>query len=220
MSGALTRMLGRNAAAAAVAIQYQSRGTFSASAGTTSRALGLPTVNGQNGILIAVAISSNNATHNSTTTGWTKFAQLDAGATHTASIWIASESVVAGVTVTWSGAAAASGQIYYFSDPTGIPVLTTISVSSSNANLASPHTCPGFVTDSNNILGVYIDTTNSNGVHAQPTGWIEQSDQGSATSGQGIGLGTQTFAVSGTNTGSISMSGSTRASTWQIELKS
>lgn len=198
---------------------FVAAGTRAQSAGAATITPGKPAVSGAAGALVAIVTSKNNATHSSATAGWTKLAQVNSGASFTASLWIASESASA-PTVTWTGSVACSAQIAYYNDPSN-NVLAAVSVSgTTGSGTTSTHTSTGFTSDAANALAVYVDAAAANTAIATPAGWTEDVDNGSATDAGRTAFGSKAIATSGTGSGNISVTGANAA--WvqfQIELK-
>ncbi len=198
---------------------YTSVGTRNASAGAASIAPAKPTVNGQNGILLAVVTSKNNATHSTATGGWSQIGtNVNSGASFTASLWIAAESAAA-PTFTWTGSVACSGQIAYYSDPAAV-TSSTIGASTNNTGSTSTHSTSAIVTTANLSLAVYIDVAAANTALTSPGGvWTQNNDTGSATDAGRTTFGSQSFATSGTSSGAISVTGANAAWVqWQVEV--
>lgn len=184
---------------------YRATGALAASASAASLAPAKPALdtNG-NGILIAVVCSKNNATHSTATSGWTKIAQSNSGASFTASIWIAAESASA-PSFTWTGAAACHAQIAYYTDPQNT-MNNGVSVSgTTGTGTTSTHTSTGFNSDADNVLAIYADACAANTAIATPAGWSEDSDTGSGTSATRQAFGSKPVASSGTGSGNISV---------------
>lgn len=199
---------------------FRGNGAVAATASGTSLAPAKPTLdtNG-NGAQLAIVTSKNNATHSTATSGWVKIAQTNSGASFTASLWIAAEGAAA-PTFTWTGAAAGSAQIVYYTDPqntmhNGVTVSGT-----TGAGVTTTHTSTGFNTDADNALAVYVDACAVSTAMAQPSGWTEDLDNGSGTSATRHVFGSKSVATSGSGSGNISVTGGNAA--WvqfQIELK-
>jgi hypothetical protein len=197
---------------------YIRAGARSQAASGTSRSPAKPTVDSQNGILIAIVTSKNNATHSTATAGWTRIgAQVNSGANFTASIWIAAESAAA-PTFTWTGSVANSAQISYYTDPAGV-TSTTVGATTNNNGTTSTHSTVSINTTVNKALVVYIDVAAANTAIAQPSGWTERADAGSGTDAGRTAWGDKEVATSGSASGAISVTGANAAWVqWQIEL--
>lgn len=198
---------------------FQGVGGLSVTAGAASLAPAKPAVDGQNGLLVAIVCSKNNATHSTATSGWSKIAQTNSGASFTASIWIAPESSGA-PTFTWTGSAAGHAQIAYYSDAANV-VNNGVSVSgTTGTGTTTTHTSTGFTSDATNALAIYADACAANTAIATPSGWTEDADGGSATSATRQAFGSKSIASSGSGSGNISVTGGNAA--WvqfQIEIK-
>lgn len=204
---------------AAGAVTYGAVGTFATSAGATSRNPALPTgVTAQSELWASVA-SKNNATHSSSTSGWTKVAQQNSGASWTVSLWRytgADATAAAAVNVTWTGSVASHGQCWRMQGRTGTDPLGTPTVSTGST---STHTSTAVTTTSPGSRVMYVDGAAANTAIAQPTSWIENFDNGSATSASRLAVGGRDFASSGSSSGAISVIGAAAAWVqWQVEL--
>lgn len=204
---------------AAGAVTYGAVGTFATSAGATSRNPALPTgVTAQSELWASVA-SKNNATHSSSTTGWTKVAQQNSGASWTVSLWRytgADATAAASVTVTWTGSVASHGQCWRMQGRTGTDPLGTPSV---NNGTTSTHSTTAVTTTSPGSRVMYVDAAAANTAIAQPTSWTENFDNGSATSASRLAVGGRDFSSSGSSSGAISVTGAAAAWVqWQVEL--
>jgi hypothetical protein len=196
---------------------FQAVGTRVQSAGATTLSPAKPTVLGQNGVLLAVVTSKNNATHSTATSGWSKIGQINSGASFTASLWIAAESAAA-IVPTWTGSVACSAQISYYASSDGV-TSATIGGSSSNSGSTATHSTASFNSTANNSLVVYVDASAANTALATPSGWSERSDSGSATDAGDTVFGDKAIASSGSASGAISVTGANAAWVqWQIEL--
>jgi hypothetical protein len=72
---------------------HRSVGTRVQSASAATLTPGLPTVDSSaSGLLLCVVTSKNNATHSTVTAGWTKFTQVNSGASFTVSLFVATRS--------------------------------------------------------------------------------------------------------------------------------
>jgi hypothetical protein len=196
---------------------FRAAGVRASSAGAASIAAAKPTVDGGNGLLLCVVTSKNNATHATATPGWTLVAQVNSGASFTASLWKAAESAGA-PTFTWTGSVACSAQMAYYSDPANV-VSTTLGPTSSNTGTTSPHSTTAINTTKANALVVYIDVAAANTGLATPAGWTEDNDNGSATDAGQTTFGSKAVATSGTSSGAISVTGAAAAWVqWQLEI--
>jgi hypothetical protein len=134
-------------------------------------------------------------------------------------LWIAAESAGA-PTFTWTGSAACSAQIGYYSDPQNTMNIGVSVSGTTGTGSTSTHTSTGFNSDANNALAIYIDVAAANTGLATPSGWTEDSDTGSATDAGRTTFGNKAIASSGSASGNISVTGANAA--WvqfQIELK-
>lgn len=196
---------------------YRASGTRVQSASAATLTPGLPTVDGQKGLLVCVVFSKNNATHSTSTIGWTKLGQQNSGASFTASIFTAPEGSAAPV-ITWTGAAACSARISYYSDPANT-VDTTPGASSVSNGTTSTHTSTAINTTRANSLVIYVDVASANTAIATPSGWTEDADTGSATDAGRTAFGNKPVAGSGSSSGAISVTGAAAAWVqWQIEI--
>lgn len=199
---------------------FRASGSRSQSAGAASIAPAKPTVDGQNGFLLAVVTSKNNATHATATGGWSQVgSQTNSGASFTASLWIAAEGAAA-PTFTWTGSVACSAQIAYYSDPSNTMNIGVSVSGTTGTGATATHTSSAFTSDANDALAVYVDVAAANTAIAQPTGWTEDVDNGSATDAGRTAFGSKAIASSGSSSGAISVTGANAA--WvqfQIELK-
>lgn len=203
-----------------MSIAYSTNGTAVQSASAATLSPGKPTVATNGGVLVAVVLSKNNATHSTTTTGWNVLRQANSGASFTVSVWIADESAAAPV-FSWTGAAACYAVVYYLFDIAG-PISKTISaIGSTTTGTTTPHTGTGFTTDDNNTLEILIDACSINTAFTAPTGWTRNSSAVGATSLTAIGFCSKSVSSSGTATGSTSSAGGAAAyAQFQFELKS
>ena len=196
---------------------YQAVGTRATSASAATISPSKPTVLGQNGLLLCVVTSKNNAAHSCATSGWSLVGQVNSGASFTASLWKAAESAGA-PTITWTGAAACSAQIAYYVDPANV-VDTTLGAATSNTGSTSTHSTTAITTTRADSLAVYIDVAAANTALAAPSGWTENSDTGSTTDAGRTVWGSKSVATSGTSSGAISVTGANAAWVqWQIEV--
>lgn len=171
-----------------------------------------------NGLLLAVCVSKNNAVHATATAGWSLVNQTNSGASFTASLWKAAQGSAAPV-FTWTGSAACSAQVSYFTAPEG-PIDIGSLLGTVGAGLANPHTSVGGNTSADNALAVYLDVAGANTGLVPPTGWTENSDLGATAGAMRHTVGSKAIATSGTASGAISVSGANAA--WvqfQVELK-
>lgn len=188
---------------------YNSVGTRSQSAGAATLNPAKPTAASANGLMLAVVTSKNNATHSTATSGWTLVAQVNSGASFTASLWRAKGNAAA-PTFTWVGSAACSAQIAYFDDPANA-VDTAIGSITNNNGTTSTHSTSAITTTRDNILAVYVDVAAANTALATPSGWTENSDTGSATDAGQTTWGSKSVASSGGSSGAISVTGANAA---------
>lgn len=204
---------------AAGAVTYGAVGTYAPSGGATSRNPTLPAgVTTQSELWAAVG-SKNNATHSSVTSGWTKVAQQNSGASWTVSLWRytgADATAAAAVNVTWTGSVASFGQSWRMQGRTGTDPLGTPTVSSGTT---STHTSTAVTTTSPGSRVMYIDAAAANTALAQPTSWTENLDNGNATGATRLTVGGRDFGSSGSSSGAISVTGAAAAWVqWQVEL--
>ena len=198
---------------------YVTTGARAQSASAATLTPAKPTIEQSGGVLLAVVTSKNNATHATATSGWTRVgAQVNSGASFTASLWIAPASAAAPV-FTWTGAVACSAQVAYYFDLAG-PMDVSVNASSVNAGTGITHSCFGFNSTRANALAVYIDVAAGNLVLAQPTGWTERVDGGSATDVGRTVWGDKALGAAGSASGAISVAGANAAWVqWQVELR-
>lgn len=193
-------------------------GTRSQSAGAATLTPAKPTVLGQAGALLAVVTTKNNETHSTATGGWTKLAQINSGASFTASLWIAAEGASAPV-FTWASSVACSARVSYYAAPDGPVEGGAIGGSTNNNGSTSTHSTAAFNTTKNNALVVYVDVAAANTGLGTPAGWAEDSDAGSATDAGRTTFGSKAVATSGTSSGAISVTGAAADWVqWQVEL--
>lgn len=188
---------------------YNSVGTRSQSAGAATLSPAKPTAASANGFLLAVVTSKNNATHSTATSGWTLIAQVNSGASFTASLWRAKGNAAA-PTFTWTGSVACSAQIAYYDDPANV-VDTAIGSSTNNNGTTSTHSTSAFTSTRANSLAVYVDVAAANTAAAQPSGWTEDVDGGSATDAGRTVWGSKTLGASGSSSGAISITAANAA---------
>jgi len=204
---------------AAGSVTYGAAGTYAASSGATSRNPALPTgVTSQSELWAAVG-SKNNATHSSSTSGWTKVAQQNSGASWTVSLWRytgADATSASSITVTWTGSVASFGQSWREQGRRGTDPLGTPSV---NSGTTSTHSTTGVTTTSSGSRVMYVDSAAANTVLATPGSWTEDLDNGSATGTTHLTVGGRDLGSSGSSSGNISVTGAAAAWVqWQIEL--
>ena len=199
---------------------YGARGGRTSSAGATSRTPALPTGRTAASWLWAMVGSKNNANHSSATAGWTKFGQVNSGASWTVSLWYydpyASGNNPTGsvtITVTWTGSAACFGSCWRVQNVFGL------GASSSNTGTTNPHSTTGITTTGVNSRVMYADGAAANTAMATPAGWTENSDRGSNTGATREVFGGRNLTSSGSSSGNISVNGANAAWVqWQIEL--
>lgn len=194
-------------------------GTRATSASAATLTPAKPTVLGQNGLLVCVVDSKNNATHLTATTGWTKLGStINSGAGLCASVFTAPEGSAAPV-ITWTGAAACAAQISYYADPANT-LDATPGASGSNTGATATHSTSAIVTTRVNSLVVYVDVAAANTALATPSGWTAEVDTGSATDAGRTSFGDKSLAASSSTSGAISVTGANAAWVqWQIELR-
>lgn len=194
-------------------------GTRAQSAGAATLSPTKPTIDAANGVLLCVVTSKNNATHATATSGWAQVGtQVNSGASFTASLWRAAEGAGA-PTFTWAGSVACSAQIAYYADPANVTD-TTLGTPSSNSGATATHSTTAITTGRDNSLAIYVDVAAANTAIAQPTGWTENSDAGSATDAGRTAFGSKAVASSGASSGAISVTGANAAWVqWQVELR-
>lgn len=199
---------------------FRANGARATSAGAATIAPAKPTVDGQNGVLLAVVTSKNNATHATATPGWSLVgSQTNSGASFTASLWIAAESAGA-PTFTWTGSVACSAQISYYSDPANSMNIGVSVIDTPSTGTTSPHSSAAINTDADNALAVYIDVAAANTALTNPAGWTQDVSGGSATDAGRTTFGSKAVASSGSSSGAISSAGAVAAWVqWQLELK-
>ncbi|MGX7896903.1 hypothetical protein [Tsuneonella sp. HG222] len=196
---------------------FNSVGTRAQSAGATTLSPTKPSAASTNGFMLAVVTSKNNATHSTATSGWSLIAQVNSGASFTASLWQAKGNAGA-PTFTWSGSVACSAQIACYDDAANV-VDTAIGASGSNSGATSTHSTSAITTTRANSLAVYVDVSAANTAMAAPSGWTEQNDAGSATDAGRTVWGDKAVASLGGSSGAISVTGANAA--WvqfQVEI--
>jgi hypothetical protein len=202
----------------AVSVTLIRSGAVNASAGATTITPAKPTVDGSKGRMLAILCTKNNATHSTTTTGWSNLAQVNSGASFTVSIWEAPETS-ANPVFTWTGSVACEAAIWYFADPNN-PMAALAVGSTANTGSANPHTSTSFNASANDVLAVCVDggaaATNLN----LPSGWGNANNKASATSGTALSVCTKAIATSGSASGAVSVNGAAAAWVqWQLEAK-
>jgi hypothetical protein len=187
-------------------------GAFAASAGAATLTPALPAVdtNG-NGLLLALCVTKNNATHATATSGWSLVNQTNSGASFTASLWKAAQGSAAPV-FTWTGSVACSAQVAYYTDPQNtMDVAGAALLGAVGTGTTSTHASAGGNTTANTVDALYIDACAANTAMATPAGWTEDNDAGSATSATRHVFGEKSVATSGTASGAISVTGGNAA---------
>jgi hypothetical protein len=166
----------------------------------------------------AVVQSDNNATHACADAAWQKLSQVNSGASFTASLWRAAEGAAA-PTFTWTGSVPCAARIAYYADGSNVTEAAPGN-STSNSGATSTHSTSSIASTRDNSLFVYFDAANANTALAQPAGWTENEDNGSATDGGRIAFGSKAAPTSGTNSGAISIAGANAEWVqWQVELR-
>lgn len=173
-------------------------------------------------LLLCIAWSKNNETHNWTGSGWTKLDQVNSGASFTVSYGAC---IVTGTEaaplISWTTAGAGGSQTMQLSgnDPS-LTAATAISATRSNNGTTSPHTCNGIVSTRDFSGIVYLDAAALNTTVAQPTGYIEDLDNGAATGASRNVMGhADSQSGIGTTSPNISMAGAVGAWVlWQLEV--
>lgn len=198
---------------------YFSASARAAAAAVTTITPGLPS--GQSrGVVYAVVSSANNAVHATATTGWTKKGQWNSGANFTVSLFYADRSAVAaGPTVTWAGAANASGQCTGWDDPLN-PLIADPGTVVSNTGTGTNHSSASFNATAPDSLAIYFDLCAVNTALATPAGWTEHADAGSATDAARTVFGSRSLTNTGDASGAIAVVGGNAA--WvqlQVELR-
>ena len=198
---------------------HAGNGVRSASASAATISPALPVVQGAAGALLAVVASKNLAVHTTATAGWSMVGlQVNSGLSFTASLWIAAGDAAA-PTFTWTGAAACSAQVAYYTDPSNVTE-TTVGSSTNNNGATATHSTSAINTSRNDSLVVYIDVAAANTALGLPAGWTEDSDSGSATDAGRTVFGSKPITTSGTSSGAISVTGANAAWVqWQVELR-
>lgn len=185
----------------------------SVSAGAATITPALPTVmsGGAVGVLLAVCLTKNNATHATATTGWNLVQQVNSGAGFTVSLWKALQGAAAPV-FTWTGSVACSAQVTYAVDPENQFSLSSVSLlGAAGTGTTSPHTSAGGTTTFANALALYFDGCATNTTLTTPAGWTSDFSGSSATSGTAHNWGHKAIATSGTASGAISTAGGAAA---------
>lgn len=194
-------------------------GTYGASAGATNLTPALPTgVNAQSELWASIG-SKNNATHSSSTTGWTKVAQQNSGANWTVSLWRytgADATAATAPNVTWTGSVNSFAQSWRMQGRTGSDA---IGVTSVNTGTTATHTTTGVTTTLSGSRVMYVDAAAANTAVGTPASWTEDFDNGSATGTTHLAVGGRDLGSSGSSSGNISVTGAAAAWVqWQIEL--
>lgn len=196
-------------------------GARNSQSAATSVVPALPASRVNGNILIAHVGTDTNATHSISGSGWQALGSSGSPAsTWRSSLWWR---VVDGTetapTISWTGSVANFGQIYQFTRENFDKTAPFGTVQSPSTGSTSTHTSTGFNTTRNNSLAIYIDGADVNTAMAQPTGWTERVDNGSATGSSRNVMGTKAVANSGTGTGNISVTGAAAYWVqWQLEL--
>jgi hypothetical protein len=199
---------------------FRAAGARSASASAATLSPAKPAVDGQKGMLLAAVTSKNNAAHSCPTSGWSQVgAQVNSGASFTASLWAAAETAAA-PTFNWTGAAACSAQIGYYTDPANSMNIGSSVVGAAGSGTTSPHSSTALVTDAANVLAVLIDVAAANTALTAPAGWTLDISGGSATDAGRTTFGSKAIATTATSSGATSSAGAAAAWVqWQVELK-
>lgn len=189
------------------------------SAGAVTLTPGKPTVYGVGGLLVAILATKNNGAHATATPGWSMIgAQVNSGASFTASIWIAAEGAAAPV-FTWSGSVAAASVMAYYASP-NILGDTSVGATTNNNGASNPHSTSAISTTRNESLVIYADAAALNNALATPAGWTEDSESASATAAIRMVFGSKFVPASGSSSGAISVTGANAAWVqWQVELR-
>jgi hypothetical protein len=198
-----------------------SYGAIGAQAGSAvaSRSVALPSGVTAQSELWATVGSKNNATHSSSTTGWTKVAQQNSGASWTVSLWRYTGSdatAAAQITVSWTGSVASFGQSWRIQGRTGSEAVGATTV---NTGTAATHTTTSLTTTKPGSRVMYVDAAAANTTISAPSGWVENSDVGNTTSVTRLAVGGRDLGSAGSSSGAISITGAAAAWVqWQIEL--
>jgi hypothetical protein len=199
---------------------FRAAANASVSAGATSITPALPTLdtNGS-GLLLAVCLTKNNATHFNGTSGWTLVSQVNSGASFTVSLWKALQSAAAPA-FSWTGSVACSSQVMYYTDPANAMDVANVSLlGAAGTGTTSPHSSAGANTTLNNVLAVYFDGCATATALTNPAGWTSEFTGTSATSGTAHNWGDKPIATSGSASGAISITGGNAAWVqWQIQV--
>jgi hypothetical protein len=200
------------------AVTYGSVGTYLGTAGVTSRNPELPTGITDQSELWASIGSKNNATHSSSTPGWTKVAQQNSGASWTVSLWRytgADATAAATINVTWTGSVNAFGQSWRVQGRSGSDPIGATSV---NTGTAATHSTTGITTTVQGSRVMYVDASAANTAIAAPASWTENVDNG-GTGATRLAVGGRDLSSAGSSSGNISVAGAVAAWVqWQIEL--
>lgn len=199
---------------------FVASGALSTATSVTSRTPAAPAGVTTDDIEIVTCASENNATHSYSGSGWTKGDQMNSGSGWTVSWgWRRRTESNVDPVISWTGTADGSARRHAFRGciTSGTPVVT---IGSAGNGTGSTHTSTGGNTTAENSLAIYLDHAMANTAIAQPSGWTEDTDSGSATGPVRTALGHKTMAASGVATGNISVTGASAAwVNFQLELK-
>ena len=168
---------------------------------------------------IAVCSKENSATDSCSSSGWNKLDQQNSSTAWSQSIyWRIYNGTNVDPVISWTGAADADAVRYCFKNVqnSGTPVKT---LGTPANGTTTTHTSTGGNTTQAKSVAVYLDSCNANTAIAQPSGWTEMFDAGSATGPCRQAAGFKAVATSGGASGNISVTGgATRWIQSQIEI--
>ncbi|MBI1188313.1 MAG: hypothetical protein GC206_13445 [Alphaproteobacteria bacterium] len=199
---------------------YIASGTLSVSSSVTSRTPSAAITGRMRGdLLLCVTHSENSATHGISGAGWNILTQHTGPTSLQVSYaWRIYDGSDVNPTVSWTGSADASSRVHLFRDTraSGTPIN---SLGTHASGTTTTHTSTGANTTVADVLAFYYGISRSNTAAAQPSGWTERFDAGSATGPTGHYGGDKNIATSGTGSGDISITaGGTEWLQKQLEI--
>lgn len=203
---------------------FLASGTRANFAGATSVTPAIGGTQSDGNILIAHLLVKNNVAHSCSTPGWELLSDVTQGVNLRSTLWVARVPVggsVAAPVFSWSSSGGGAAQVHQITrDAADIsqPLSNIIKVLSSASGSGNPHTGAGGTTSYLNSLALYIFGSVANTAYAQPTGWVERTDNGSSTGNTRNVLGTKDMPTVG-DVGAISITGATQPWVgWQLEI--
>lgn len=198
---------------------YVAVGTASQSAGATSLTpTGAPAGRLLGDVEFCSIATENNNAISCSGTGWTKIGStVQQDSTWQQETWCR---IYDGSNVnpafSWSGSVGCSARRWLMRD---LNMTDLEGFHATNSGSGSTHSTTGQNTTANLSRVMYVDHAEANTAIAQPSGWTENFDAGSATGPYRLAVGGKDVATSGTGSGNISVTGA--AASWvqrQIEL--